>query len=479
MKYLVIENQGEIAPEAFLLMGACTKRGQAGFIGLFGSGAKFALACLMREATQLLILSGEKRYTFGTKAVSFREQEFWQITVREGRHSPVETQYTTTMGLDWEVDGALRELISNCYDEPSPNIFLAGEVMPRPGYTRVYVQYTEKVRAAYEDFDGNFTFRRKALAEGDGWAIYRPYGTGARIYRRGVQVFHKEDVAGCFDYRADSLDVREDRKSDRYSCEVEVARILGKLDVERLGEVLDFLVTAEGETFEGDNRCLSWYSEGMREHIQTLVNGRVMVTAGEFRMFGAELAEHSILIMPAKWIEVFGKMSGMRVLKDVISPSKLLGFTLVDSKSLTPREQATMSLAQQFVMRAGIKINQYERKVFSSEKDDAALGQALIATGTILLNRKLLTRSVREVVEVLLEEFVHLDTKNSDFTRGFQNGLIRNWVNTLLHCAPDAAAMLEEAQVDQWAKTLAPLIGYLAGKEEAAKTGESGGAALE
>ena len=82
MKYLVVENKCELGLEGLLLMGASTKRSQSGQIGKFGTGLKYALAVLMREGIGLITISGEKRYTFGTEKVTFRDQEFDRITVR-------------------------------------------------------------------------------------------------------------------------------------------------------------------------------------------------------------------------------------------------------------------------------------------------------------------------------------------------------------------------------------------------------------
>jgi hypothetical protein len=437
VKYLVIENKGECEPGAFMLMGASTKRNQSGQIGQFGTGFNYSIAVLTREGIQPLVVSGNKRYSFSTDKVSIREHEFDRITVREGRKKPEPTQFTTAMGLGWSLVGAAKEIIANAWDEQEPRVSVSGEIMNLPGYTRVYVQLTEAVYDIYRQFDRYFTFRRKPLVSGDGWAIYKSYGPGTRVYRRGVQVFADTSLPACFDYQNDELPVREDRTSERYDCERCCAWIMGQMSVEQHCGIMDFLCTTEGETFEGRNNYLGWYKETLGPSFESLLNGRVAVTADELVRYSAELSGDSTVVFPQHWIDAFKGCAGIRTLRDVISAPLLNGHTIVE---VPTEERVRLAAAIRYCVSVGVEIDESKIVIFEATAPGAPLGYAVGSTGAIMVNRIMLDRGVREIVKVLFEEFIHNLSQNPDYTRGFQHALIDQWVACLERFSPIAAA---------------------------------------
>lgn len=433
MKYLCVENRNEVVPEAFLLMGASTKRAESGKIGMFGSGFKMAIAVLLRDNIPLIVVSGGVRYKFGVEPVTFRHQVFDRITVQEGRKKAEPTQMTTAMAMQWIPANALREIVSNAYDEENPEVFVSGELLDRPGYTRVYVQMTEAVYDIYRQFDRYFTFRRAPIMKGDGWAIFKPFGPGARVYRRGVQVFEDLDLPACFDYQSDELSVREDRTSERYECERTCAWIMNELSIEQHGAIMDFLCAAEGETFEGNNPHLTWNREEMMGSFSTLLNGRVAVTGDELEQYSAELSGHSTAVFPSRWVDAFKRYKNLRTLRDVISAPRLNGHTIVD---VPAAERIRLDAAVGYCAAVGVPIDTSKLHVFETASTCAPLGYAVADTGEIMVNRNILDRGVREIVKVLFEEYVHVLSQNPDYTRGFQHGLIDQWLVCLERFAP-------------------------------------------
>ena len=433
MKYLCVENRNEVVPEAFLLMGASTKRAESGKIGMFGSGFKMAIAVLLRDNIPLIVVSGGVRYKFGVEPVTFRHQVFDRITVQEGRKKAEPTQMTTAMAMQWIPANALREIVSNAYDEENPEVFVSGELLDRPGYTRVYVQMTEAVYDIYRQFDRYFTFRRAPIMKGDGWAIFKPFGPGARVYRRGVQVFEDLDLPACFDYQSDELSVREDRTSERYECERTCAWIMNELSIEQHGAIMDFLCAAEGETFEGNNPHLTWNREEMMGSFSTLLNGRVAVTGDELEQYSAELSGHSTAVFPSRWVDAFKRYKNLRTLRDVISAPRLNGHTIVD---VPAAERIRLDAAVEYCAAVGVPIDTSKLHVFETASTCAPLGYAVADTGEIMVNRNILDRGVREIVKVLFEEYVHVLSQNPDYTRGFQHGLIDQWLVCLERFAP-------------------------------------------
>lgn len=112
MDWLRIRNAGEMDPNALFLLGASSKRGDNSKIGFFGSGAKYALAVLLREDVAVRVFSGEREIPITLEGVDFRGQGFRRIVI-DGQP----TSFTTNMGPTWEPWFALRELICNAIDE--------------------------------------------------------------------------------------------------------------------------------------------------------------------------------------------------------------------------------------------------------------------------------------------------------------------------------------------------------------------------
>jgi hypothetical protein len=121
-RYLVIENKIEIEPNAFMLMGASTKRGVAGKIGMYGTGLSYSVAALLSRGIGVVITSGDTTYKFSTESTTLRGQEFSQVVVRNG-HKKSLLGFTTELGLNWTAEMGIRELVSNAYDEELPRIY--------------------------------------------------------------------------------------------------------------------------------------------------------------------------------------------------------------------------------------------------------------------------------------------------------------------------------------------------------------------
>ena len=56
-KFIKIESKGNIDPQAFVLLGASTKRDDESKIGFFGSGLKYSIAYLLRNNIEFKVFS--------------------------------------------------------------------------------------------------------------------------------------------------------------------------------------------------------------------------------------------------------------------------------------------------------------------------------------------------------------------------------------------------------------------------------------
>lgn len=206
MQYFMIENKGEVLPEAFTLLGASSKEDDNTKIGFFGSGNKYAIACLLRNDIDLIVYAGDQEITFGTLDKAFRGDAFKQITVNGDT-----TSITTRTGPNWEVWMALRELICNAIDEGGYSYSVVDSITHEAGITRVFVEYTAEVANVVNDIDKLLAFKREIIAESADGTV-RMYESTNSIYRKGIRcVPWDSEETLMYDYDIDTISLNESR----------------------------------------------------------------------------------------------------------------------------------------------------------------------------------------------------------------------------------------------------------------------------
>lgn len=104
-------NQGLLDLDAVRIMGVSVKPGEQP-IGYFGTGLKYAIATLLRTGHKITIRLNDENYNFSIEDTTIRGENFEVV------HMNVEKlAFTTSLGKNWQVRDAYRELHSNCVDE--------------------------------------------------------------------------------------------------------------------------------------------------------------------------------------------------------------------------------------------------------------------------------------------------------------------------------------------------------------------------
>lgn len=211
MQYLKIVNNGEVEKEALTLLGASSKEGDDSKIGFFGSGNKYALACLVRNDIGILIFSGARQIAISTQDISFRGAEFKQILV-----DGIETSLTTRLGPQWEVWMALREFICNAVDEGGYSWSTTDVISGAHGKTTIYVEVTADVQAFIDQYEHYFAFDNKAiLSSHKGRALE---GSETAIFRKGVRCFNPEATEkSLWHWDLNYIDINESRLASEYA----------------------------------------------------------------------------------------------------------------------------------------------------------------------------------------------------------------------------------------------------------------------
>lgn len=143
---LIFENSGEIDIRLATIMGVNAKEG-GNPIGFFGTGLKYAIACLCRWGEEITIQSGRATFTFVSEQITIRGKTFSTITM-VGPLDSLQLGFTDQLGCHWKPWMVYRELWSNCQDEPGSKVYAAeNSPAPEEGVTRVVVASTSLIEA--------------------------------------------------------------------------------------------------------------------------------------------------------------------------------------------------------------------------------------------------------------------------------------------------------------------------------------------
>lgn len=176
---LVFENDGEIDPRLITLMGVNIKE-KNNAIGYFGTGLKYAIACLLRWNDRIIIQSGQSEFHFTYEPSRIRDTDINIITMRSKLGS-LQLGFTTELGKNWKPWMIYRELWCNMQDEPSARMYeTAITMVPQLDKTRVIV-------------DGPSIMQ--AYAERDKWVLNRDT----------VPLIHKDDALEIYDTPSNTI----------------------------------------------------------------------------------------------------------------------------------------------------------------------------------------------------------------------------------------------------------------------------------
>lgn len=206
MKYLKIQNDGELDIRLVALMGGTTKANDKYKIGQFGTGLKYTLAFLFRNNLSFKIFCGENEVDVSTEIENIREQNFEIICINGQR-----TSITTQMGDDWQPWMIIRELWCNALDEGNAVREITNELVGKPGATTFFVQIDRQIQAVIDNWAKYFIHEQEAIFADSSYAIY-PAGDKMCIYKQGVLVYEHPELKSVFSYDMKYADINELRE---------------------------------------------------------------------------------------------------------------------------------------------------------------------------------------------------------------------------------------------------------------------------
>lgn len=208
MTRLYFHNPGEIDIRGATIAGLSAKEDQSA-IGMFGTGLKYSIACILRWGGTVTIWSGTSRYDFRLDDLEFRGQDFKQIIMIHNGVSQ-SLNITTNYGRNWTEWQVFRELYANALDEGGD--VTKKETKPKAGQTVIVTDLDQL-------FDIYLLRDQIILPKSTLWDIESPTvqiknKPSEYLYYKGVRV-HQSDYALTYNgLDSTSFRLTEDRSLD-------------------------------------------------------------------------------------------------------------------------------------------------------------------------------------------------------------------------------------------------------------------------
>lgn len=388
---IIFSNPGLIDLRGIRTFGLSAKEGDNP-LGQFGTGAKHGIAILMRTSHKVTLWRGLEKYTFGVRSDKMRDKEFNFITLTGPSGTTEELPYTTDLGKGWEVWQAYRELHSNVIDELGVT-YRSDTVTPEAN-TTMFVVEGEPISQAYNDRSSIFLSNRgEPIITTDTLEVYK--GISSYAYYRGVRVYElPRPSLYTYNMRQTIAGLTEDRTLKSSSdLDFYLAHLIARTeDTTYINDVC----LASDAAYEASLN--SWYAIPPSPPFTAVYSKlREEGKLGQLTVFATKtyLAGHKTLPLPA-------------------------------AAPLSPIQQKQLDKALGFCKAAGYSITDYPVVVIPHAHSNVL---ALAEGGKIVLTLKLFDMGVKELVNALIEEWVHLKHDLRDETRELQTFLLRQLVN--------------------------------------------------
>lgn len=407
MKWLRLSNAGEFDVITAITMIGASVKVTDNPIGLYGSGAKYALAQALRQGIAVKIADKGKVYTLAGKPKTFRGEEFTMVALRSPTGKIHETGITSDFGKeDWkDLWFIFREFYSNMLDEDGICEVVDG-VTPVEDGVSIFLPYSE-FRQFYENLGDYFTQ--------DDWEI-RP-GTG-RVYKKGVFVGELDEEC-VFDIQSDSVQMTESRTVKMGSAWTVAGDLFEYCDDSELWKLL----WESPNAHHSMHISMEWYQKGqirslsMHESLIAHYGEDYAICPNHEQMIKDAIQVYDLVpvVLPDNWTES----------KDCV---KILD--LIENVNLREPTEEEWEIVNKALAKIADFIREDTRmnlKISVSITDNGAGGTADLNGWDITISERALRMdcdrgTLNHTMRVLIHEINHLQTRAGDYDRGFAEG---------------------------------------------------------
>lgn len=436
MTQLLIQNKGLVEVEAFQLMGASTKRDDNTKIGMFGSGNKFAIACLLRNKIDIKVYAGLTEIKITTKKKHFRGQDF-DVILFNG----AESSLTLQMGKDWEVWQALRELYANALDEEYALMVSVDNIEPMEDYTNIYIDLSNpQVKDFIKNKSKYFAVDTKEIFANNIGRILPKTGSQINIFRKGIKC-DNEYSTSLFDYDLYNISINESRILER---NWDVAENMWNLifECDKAIVINKFINSWKPNMVNQEVFNQEWENERARSCMVDL--GKTTIISDKWKELlsdkwfvpnylydlATDSEKQKCYIVGVDIYVVLKYNMG----KESILPPSLLDIGDNGSKTFqqvdpTGIQEQVYVKAIDFINDSGLPIFPHYSIIVGRFSDPDVMGSVIKVTNTIVVGTGSLDKGVHETVNTIIEEYIHLKSGAPDCTRHFQTASIDELIN--------------------------------------------------
>ncbi len=384
-------NSGVIDIRAIKTFGLSAKD-KENAIGFFGTGLKYAIAILLREGLEIELLSGGQRYVFAKKVIDSRGKPFEIITMNDE-----ELPFTTKLGVNWKLWQAFREIYCNCLDE-NGHVVLDNRIDYSPADYQdktIFVVKGQAFADIYHEKDRIVLGLNKSLQveTRSDIAIYKVPSNS--LYYRGIRVLDFNEPAMYTYNLLGPTELTEDRTVKFTSSAID--RIAVGISTMRDKQAIRDVVLANRGTLEHELNftLLAWCGTELTDEFGDVLESEYKLNNDKMN---ATLRNFQMKRMNSK-----------------------------SSKSYEPQDMTSVERKQ---LDRATKIC---KKVFPDFGDYKilvvkTLGQTTMALAdmnekTMVVSKSAFMLGTKYLLSTLLEEYMHLKTEYSDYSRELQTHL--------------------------------------------------------
>lgn len=423
MKYLKIQNNGELDIRLVALMGGTTKQNAKFKIGRFGTGLKYTMAYLYRNNIDFKCFSGLNEVKIHTEKELIGEQEFEIICINHNR-----TSITTQMGQDWTAWMIIRELWCNALDEGGnlKDVVNDDQATGEESKTTFYVQLTPEINEVLNNWGSYFIHDQTPMFENGEYAIYDSrIGDGTlKLYKQGVLIFQSPEKA-LFSYDIKAASINELREFKG----VVSLDVLSALSSPNTDVINHFFANIKEDHYEGGHMDYDWYS----------TFGDVWSMAmGEQKIVSYETVRHieqngidpeqikNAIKLPKKVYSALSKaFEGCRLLRSAQNDKEFY-------EAKDPRIEEKINEAINYLFQSEYALHPDLKVVYGFFMDkDTKIGLSK-RRKELMVSAACLTLTDREIAMQLIEKNEMYATNFGDCTRELQSHFIGLYAKTLL-----------------------------------------------
>lgn len=418
MKYLKIQNDGELDIRLVALMGGTTKSKDKYKIGQFGTGLKYTLAFLFRNNLDFKIMVGGEEVKVCTEKETIRNEVFEIICINGQR-----TSITTKMGEDWEAWMIIRELWCNALDEGNEVREIVEDTPGEKGKTIFYIQLDKQIQTVLNNWNKYFIHEQEAVFSDGTYALY-PAGDHLTLYKQGVLIYENRDEKSVFSYDLGIADINELREY-RGSVAHAIVQILSKCNEDAARY---FLENVKETNYEGKSMDYEWWSSWGQSWKNVIGTGKIIYPKilNDIKARGGNPDEAGLIVVPECVYRALTKQfEGIGALRVA---SKINDFYESYNEGTESKVKQALTILEhcEYPMHPELQF------VFGFFEDKTTQAKINFDENKIYVSDGMIQQPLFAIVAMLVEENEHFNTGLSDETRQFQQHFINLYTRQLL-----------------------------------------------